>query len=270
MRDDSPRSRFVLARNFMARLNCKPYGSGALVFALVLLAAPAARAKTVTFCVDRANPLFQLDESVAAAAAASQGATSAFVVRDSSKADNDDDSGNEQAKFFVKMAKTCDLIMGFPVEAGYPALPDGMAATRPYARTGFVAAATGRIAGNFSAMAADGKIGVVFLTPASTYFTAQNVAAERVYYSNDELFGALLAGQVNDVLIWQPWLVRELAEHKQTVQTAFLAMPHTQWNIEALYPQTTGQAAANLFNNGVRMLRRGGKLAALISPYKTP
>jgi hypothetical protein len=214
--------------------------------------------------------MFQVDEAVAAAAAASQGATAAFAVRDSSKADADDDSGREQAKFFVKLAKTCDLIMGFPAEAGYPNLPEGMAATLPYARTGFVAASTGRIARNFAQMASAGKVGVVFLTPASTYFTEQNVAAERVYYSNDELYGALLAGQVNDMLIWQPWLVRQLAAHKQNVKTAFLAMPHTAWNIEALYPQGGNPAAVTLFNTGLRALRSGGKLAALISPYQTP
>jgi len=248
----------------------KRLGLAAAIVLGMFLGAQPAKAKTIRFCVDQANPLFQLDEAVAAAAAASQGVSSVFVVRDSSKADTDDDSGNEQEKFFVKLAKSCDIIMGFPVEAGYPNLPDGMAASLPYARTGFVAAATGPLTRSFTQMAASGKVGVVFLTPASTYFTAQNVAAERVYYTNDDLYGALLAGQVNDVLIWQPWLVRELAQHKQDVKTAFLAMPHTQWNIEALYPKGANKAAARRFNAGLRALRQNGKLAALISPYQTP
>jgi hypothetical protein len=258
------------ARKFRVNRLLKRPVLAAAIFVLALLAAPAARAKTVSFCVDQANPLFHVDEAVAAAAAASQGAAARLVVRDSSKADTDDDSGNEQAKFFVKLAKTCDLIMGFPVEAGFPNLPDGMAASLPYVRTGFIAASTGRVAASFAEMAATGKVGVEFLTPASTYFTEQNVAAERVYYTNDDLYGALLNGQVNDVLIWQPWLVRQLAEHKQDVKTAFLAMPHTQWNIEALYQQGDSPAAVALFNAGVRKLARDGKLETLISPYQTP
>jgi hypothetical protein len=247
----------------------KRAGVAVAVFLAVLLGAPAARAKDIKFCVDQANPMFQLDEAVANAAASAQGDNAVFVVRDSSKADAANDSGNDQQKFFIKLAKTCDLIMGFPVEAGFPNLPDGMAASAAYALTGFVAASTRPITRSFDTMAADGKIGVMFLTPASTYFTAQNVAAERVYYSNDDLYGALLSGAVNDVLIWQPWLVRQLAVHSQDVKTAFLAMPHARWNIEALFgPDGTVNAAA--FNAGLRALRREGKFAALIFPYQTP
>jgi len=246
----------------------RPGVAAAAVFA-VLLAAPAARAGTIKFCVDQANPMFQVDEAVANAAASAEADAAVFVIRDSSKADADDDSGNAQQTFFIKLAKTCDLIMGFPAEAGDPNLPDGMAASAAYARTGFVAAATGPVTENFAAMVAKGKVGVVFLTPALTYFTAQTMAAERVYDSNEALYGALLSGAVDDALIWQPWLVRQLAGHREAVQTAFLPMPHTAWNIEALHGPGGG-AAAESFNAGLRALRREGKLQQLISPYQSP
>ncbi len=215
--------------------------------------------------------MMSVDEAVAKAAASAEGDTARFVVRDSTKDDADNDDGNAQDKFFEKLAKTCDLVLGFPVEARFVNLPDGMAATRAYARTGFVAAATGDLAPNFPAMTKTGKVGVVFLTPAETYFDETTIAAEQVYYSNEELYGALMTGKVNDALIWQPWLVRELAAHPSAVKTAFLAMPHTVWNVVALYPKTgANKAAVRAFDAGIAKLTRDGKLEAAVSPYKVP
>jgi hypothetical protein len=231
--------------------------------AFLVLASPA---HAVSFCVDRANPMFTVDEAVASAAV--PGAR--FVVRDSSTDDEDQDSGISQTKFFVRLSQQCDLIMDFPVEAGYADLPDGMAASAPYARTGFVAASTGAVAKTFPAMAAAGKVGVVFLTPASTYFTTANVAAEEVYYSNGDLFGALVSGQIKDAVIWQPWLVHELAVRPQPVHSAFLALPHTVWDVEAIYPGGASRTAVAAFDAGVKKLARTQKLAGLITPYQTP
>jgi hypothetical protein len=246
--------------------------SACLLFPALLLAnATPAGAATIKFCVDQANPMFAVDQAVASAAAARVGDQAAFVVRDSSKDDTDNDSGGDQAKYFKKLAGQCDLIMDFPVEAGHADLPDGMAASVAYARTGFVAAATGALAPDFPAMTAAGKVGVVFLTPASTYFTATNVGAERVYYTNNDLYGALLGGQVQDAVIWQPWLVHQLAAHPHGMKVGFLNMPHTIWDIEAIYPETGGnRAAVRAFDGGIAALAHDGKLAAAVAPYQTP
>jgi len=239
--------------------------------ALFLIGVSPCRAATISFCVDRANPMMAVDQAVAMQAAAAENATAAFVVRDSSKEDADDDSGNAQEKFFAKLAKKCDLVLGFPVEAAYVSLPDGMAASRPYVRTGFVAAATGALPPDFSAMTKSGKVGVVFLTPAETYFDESTIAAEQVYYSNEALYGALIGGKVNDALIWQPWLVHQLADHPAAVKSAFLAMPHTVWNVVALYPLHGGDTASvRAFNSGIAKLERDGKLKAAVSPYQIP
>jgi hypothetical protein len=240
------------------------------LLAVLLLASPA-RAATISFCVDQANPMMAVDEAVAAQAVAAEHDQAAFVVRDSSKDDADNDSGNAQEKFFARLSKRCDLILGFPVEARHLNLPDGMLASVPYVRTGFVAAATGPLAPDFAAMARSGRVGVVFLTPAETYFDEKTIAAEQVFYSNDDLYGALLAGGVNEALIWQPWLVRQLAAHPAAVKTAFLAMPHTLWNIVGLYPRRGGNAASvRAFDAGIAKLRRGGKLRAAVQPYEIP
>jgi hypothetical protein len=226
----------------------------------------ASPAHAVSFCVDRANPMFAVDEAVAAAAV--PGAS--FVVRDSSTDDEDQDSGRDQVKFFDRLSQKCDLIMDFPVEAGHADLPDGMAASAPYTRTGFVAASTGAVAKTFPAMTASGKVGVVFLTPASTYFTAANVGAEEVFYTNGDLYSALVGGQIRDAVIWQPWLVHQLAAHPRPVNSAFLAMPHTVWDVVAIYPAGGGRAAVAAFDAGLRRLAGAQKLAGLIAPYQTP
>jgi len=236
-----------------------------------LCAAAPARADGMRFCVDRANPLFAVDEAVARAAAAERNEAAILVVRDSSTDDEDEDSGRDQQRFFAKLSKSCDLIMGFPVEANYENLPDGMGATRPYADTGFVTVSTGAAIPSFERMVASEKIGVVFLTVASTYFTERTMAAEHVYYTNDDLYGALLSGEVNSALIWQPWLVRELAAHPRTLAVAKLDMPHADWKIVALYPRDRADGGAvNKFNAGLSALAANGRLREIVRPYKIP
>lgn len=234
-------------------------------------AAQAAPVGTIKFCLDRADPMFNVAEAVANAAAAQQGMAAVLVLRDSSKDDQDSDSAFGQNKFFAKLSKTCDLIMGFPVEAAYLNLPDGMAATLPYAATGFVTATTDTKIASFPAMARTAKLGVVTLTVTSTYFTEADMSHEIVYYSNDELYGALLDGEVNAALIWQPWLDRELAAHPQKLHVAALEMPHAAWNMVALYPQSESQGpAVRGFNAGLAALSADGKLEALVQPYGVP
>jgi hypothetical protein len=251
------------------RLRPRAFAAGVVAAAL---AATPALAGTITFCVDKANPMFSVDQAVAKASAAAAKDDAAFVVRDSSTDDEDQDSGVDQAKFLKKLAKHCDLIMDFPVEAGEPGdLPDGMAVSVPYVRTGFVAASDRTLVKSFAAMTRDGKVGVVMLTPASTYFTEANVSAEQVFDTNGDLYAALRQGQVNVALLWQPWLVNELAARPAPLNTEFLAMPHTVWNVVALYPQMAGRSdAVSGFDNGIRALERGGRLAAVIAPFGVP
>jgi ABC-type amino acid transport substrate-binding protein len=252
-------------------LETRPLLRPGIWLGLALLGGGAAQAAPVRFCVDKANPLVTVDIAVAQAVSERQKLDMVLVTRDSSQDDEDADSGLSQEKFFARLSKTCDLIMGFPVEAQFENLPRGMAATAPYVGTGFVTATTSMPIAGFDEMAADRQIGVVFLTVASTYFTDQTMAHEHVYYTNDQLYGALLHGEVNAALIWQPWLNRELAAHPQKLHVARLGMPHAAWNIVALYPQSaTGAPAVRAFDQGVARLEASGKLAAVVHPYAVP
>lgn len=223
-------------------------------------------------CIDKANPIFPIDEAVANAVAKEQNVAADLVVLDSSKDDRGEFSGKGQQKYLQMLSTRCDVIMGFPVEAGHATLPADMAATLPYARTGFVAATTGAPISSFSTMVATQKtMGVVMLTVPSTYFTAQNMASEHVYYSNNELLNALRDGEVNAALIWQPWLNQELAAHPQNLRVARLDMAHAAWNIVGLYPESDENSeAVREFNNGVASLADRGGLANIIKPYDAP
>ncbi|HQT47073.1 MAG TPA: transporter substrate-binding domain-containing protein, partial [Acidocella sp.] len=162
--------------------------------------------------------------------------------------------------------------MGFPVETKNATIPANMAATLPYLRTGFVAATTGAPISSFSMMVATKKtMGVVMLTVPSTYFTAKDMTAEHVYYSNDQLLAALRDGEINAALIWQPWLNQTLTAHPQNLRISPLNMAHAAWNIVGLYPKSDKNSeAVREFNHGVASLAASAVLANIIKPYDVP
>lgn len=231
-----------------------------------------AHAAPLRMCLDKANPIFTIDEAVANAVAQNQHATADLVVLDSAKADRSQFSGKGLQKYLQTLTARCDVVMGFPVEAGHPTLPANMLATLPYVRTGFVTATTGAPTSSFAAMVAAHKtMGVVMLTVPSTYFTAQNMTAEHVYYTNAELLSALDNGEINAALIWQPWLNQQLASHPQNLRVSPIGLSHAVWNIVGLYPETAKNSeAVRTFNHGVASLVASGRLANIIKPYNTP
>jgi hypothetical protein len=245
-------------------------GLAGAVCAGSLAQAETAFSGTIRFCIDKANPVFNLDEAVGTAVAAAEHLTPEFIVRDSTDEDHDNDSGAKQEKFLNKLAASCDLIMGFPTETEVQHLPQGMAATRPYIRTGFVTVTNGAPAGNFKNLANHYKVGVVFLTVTETYFTEANVTHEHIYDSNDELLNALNTKEIDAALMWRPWLDRELASHPRQLTQAPLHMPHAAWNIVALYPAGARDEAARKFNAGIERLKTSGKLAQIVSPEAVP
>jgi hypothetical protein len=233
------------------------------------MAAPG-RAATLRFCLDRANPMFSIDQTLARAVAAQQNRTAQFIVEDSSKADQDQESGAEQARYFANNAGKCDLFMGIPVEAKQPLLPPGMTATAPYAQTGFVVVSQS-VPPVFPGVARDGKVGVVLLTVPSTYFSEASVAAEHVYDTNEQLYAALLRGEVTRALIWQPWLQQELSLRPRRLRIKALTLPHANWQMVALYPTADRQRpAVQAFNRGLTALAAGGKLKLIVFPYHVP
>lgn len=250
------------------------FSSGAMLLTAALLAPGLAHAGTITFCVDKANPMVSTDMAVAQAAARQAGDVAAFVVRDSlhaSSGGDDDGPRGENQKSFQALGRQCDLIMGFPLEDGGGNIPEGMSATQPYARTGFVAVGQGQVSGGFKALLHEGQIGVLSMSPATTYFTIKTVSHEHVYFSNDQLFDAMLNGQVQTALIWRPWLNQELAMHPKAVHVAELNMPYANWNVVALYPQSAqNNATVKAFNAALASLSASHKLGGVVKPYDIP
>lgn len=262
------------SNTLLSRPHLRPGVIAAALLAVVGLgcAGKPAHAAPLRMCLDKANPIFTIDQAVANAVAKNQNIAADLVVFDSSSGDGTKFSGKGQQKYLQTLAARCDVIMGFPVEAGDATLPANMAATLPYVRTGFVTATTGAPAASFATMVATKKtMGVVMLTVPTTYFTDQNMTAEHVYYSNAELLSALDNGEVNAALIWQPWLVRQLAGHPQNLRVSQLSMAHSAWNIVGLYPQADkNSAAVRTFNQGVASLAASGGLANIVKPYNAP
>jgi len=237
-----------------------------------LLGFAQARAENLTVCVDKANPMFATDMAVARAAASQAGLTPMFLMHNSAvdAVDDDDLTGKSQQKFFATLAAKCGVIMGFPVEAGYENLPNGMAASPPYVQTGFVVASQGAVPAA-SRVTHTGQVGVLLLTPAMTYFDDTTMAHEQVYYSNDDMYGALLHGQINAAFIWQPWLNQQLTAHPQKLHQALLDMPHATWDIVALHAQSAQADAAVLkFDSAVTALAASGRLRAIVQPFAVP
>lgn len=214
--------------------------------------------------------MFSIDQRLARAVAEQQNRTAEFIVEDSSKADQDQEFGNEQARYFADRADKCDLFMGIPVEVKEPVLPPGMTATVAYAQTGFVVVSH-NVPPVFPGAGQEGKVGVVLLTVPSTYFSEASVAAEHVYDTNEQLYAALLRGEVTRALIWQPWLERELSLRPRQLRVKALTLPHASWQMVALYPTADRQRpAVQAFNRGLTALAAGGKLRLIVFPYHVP
>ncbi|MCF3948707.1 hypothetical protein AiwAL_14865 [Acidiphilium sp. AL] len=239
----------------------------ALTLTLAAFTAPAAAAR-LSFCLDKANPLFPIDRAVATAVAQADHAAPRFVVIDTR--DGSDTLDARKPAFFAKLATRCDLVMGFPVEAGDPTLPRGVKATLAYAATGFVLANIGTKALSFAGLPAKTRVGVAYLTVPTTYFGTGHGAAltEYQYSSPASLYRALASHKINAALIWQPWLERHLAAASAKIAQHQPNLPHARWDIVALY-RSAASAEAVRFNSAIGRL--GPRhLAALIAPYRLP
>ena len=266
------------SRSMVDRLSPRPLRRPGLLrtaLAAVLLAAcgiaSARAAGGPTVCIDRANPMQHVDRALTAAIGRLDGQTPRIVSIDTR--DGSDALDAKQASFFSNLARhRCDLVMGFPVETGYPSLPPGVAATHPYVKTGFV------IAGEtpppaFARLAPGTKVGVVYLTVPTTYFGAGPGArlAEHQYSTPARVLAALKRHEIAYALLWQPLLEQALARDGMHLHQRPLAQPHANWSIVALYaPTASGRAAARSFDAALAHLAKHGTLARLVAPYHTP
>ncbi len=232
--------------------------------------APALASSDPSVCIDRANPLQSVDRALIAAIGRIEGSAPRIVSIDTR--DGSDALNAKKPRFFAGLVRRCDLVMGFPVETLHPVLPQGVAATRPYLRTGFV------IAGEtappaFARLAPGTQVGVVYLTVPTTYFSTGPGAllVQHQYSTPASVLAALGRQEVAYALLWQPLLEQALARHHMTIHQRALRQPHANWSVVALHaPTQAGRAAARHFDAALARLAKAGTLARLVAPYHTP
>lgn len=248
---------------------CKSKG----VLALAVLAAAvvgavhahrAAAAPSLVYCIDSASPSAPVDAAVARAASRAIGYSARIEHFDSAKYGDD----GAPAHLFTRLARRCDLVMGFPVEAGDPHVPAGLQATQGYMHTGFMLVAQGRRPTAFARLPAGTQVGVTYLTVSNTYFAHRPGLTPTVYNTDDDNLQALLHHQVNAAIVWQLSLRAFEATHEHTgLRERALHMPHARWELVALYRAGgDGPRAARLFERGVHKLSANGALKRSIRP----
>jgi|GEM_PF-583682 mono/diheme cytochrome c family protein len=251
---------------------CKAIARALAASAILLLGAVlthrAAAAPALKVCLDQSNPAVAIDARIVRAALRTQGYDVAEVpfVGHGRQADD----GLPVGRFARLAASECQLIMGFPVDAGSPHLPPDVKSTAAYASTGFALVETG--AGGHHALAdlPDGsEVGIAVLdTWAGMQFSTHPNIVMHVYPDDAQMLVDLEHHRIAAGMTWQPFL--QTYERKPGVPPRFhshvLAGEHMVWNLVALFAPSS-QDAADLFDKGIEVLRAGGKLEGVIRPY---
>ncbi|MFT8420352.1 c-type cytochrome [Gluconacetobacter sp.] len=253
------------------RQNIASLSRRALVCAVAIGALVAARpaGATVSVCIDSSNPARAMDRRVVQAVARQQGTDAAIYTFDGSG--KGDDDGFDVKTFSTLAASRCALVLGFPVDAQHGAVPEGVRATAPYARMGFVLVTPrGHEAETLAALPNGTDVAVTYLTAPNLYFVKHpNVQAD-IYPTDAQTIASVVHHTNRAAMVWRASAVAYLPGGDKARDYCIHALnePHAAWDVVALYgPQ--GAAAAASFQKSVEALRRSGQLAALLSPYAT-
>lgn len=232
------------------------------LFAAVLLHR-GAEAAELKVCIDKSSPSAQMDLGVARAIGHLRGEAAKVSWFDGQ---GDDDDGLSARKL-RKLASGCELVLGFPVDAQSPALPDGVSATQPYARTGFVLVTRKRAPASLDQLPKDSVVAVTYMTAPNLYFASYPTLSPQVFISDAESLRAVSRGKVAGAMLWRPYVARHLGDKAAGgLKVSALAEPHADWNLVALYVDGS-QAAARQFEQDIEQLRLSGQLQRLLQPY---
>lgn len=234
--------------------------------ALMFGTGPVEARALLTVCIDRASPLAAMDARIAQAAAVSQGYGLGIEYFDGQGLGD----GAFASDSFRKLAGgLCQLVLGFPVDAEAPLLPDGVEATRPYAQTGFVLATRKpQAAGALAGVPVGSTIGVIFETAPNLYFHDHPGLQPRVYRSSAAMIDAVVNGTLAAAMVWQPSLAQHSEAHPGLRKLAIQPLDgaHARWNLVALHGAESS-AAATVFEHGIAALHGTGQLVQLLAPY---
>jgi mono/diheme cytochrome c family protein len=239
---------FFLARKKQRTL------SPAAAAACVLLAG-AARAETLSVCIDSASPTADRDQKIAEAVAKREGVALAVQHFDGAS----DDDGVSDKQFKKLLSTKCQLVMGYPVDVSDTTPPADMMETKSYAETGFVLVVPkGSPARSLSDFPAGTPVAVTFETAPNLYFQQHKNVTPDVHESDTETLKALVDGRAKAAMVWQPTVQSYLdAIPSAQLDVYKLAEPHARFNVVALYA-ANGAEAAKRFDDEVAALRAGG------------
>jgi len=239
----------------------------AAVLAVGAVCMHRAEGKSLTVCIDAANPTAAMDLRVAGAVAENQG-FELHKVEFEGRGKGDD--GFPPSRFAKMAAADCELIMGFPVDVSNPNLPDNVQATSPYASTGFVLV---RRANSKDVALADlpkgSEVGIAQLdTYAGLLYGIHTNIVMHVYDQDSAMLADLAAKRIVAGVAWQPTIESYELSHPKAAQVRMSVLPerHMLWNLVALYAPRS-EEAANAFNKGLYELQSRAELKSLITPY---
>jgi mono/diheme cytochrome c family protein len=226
-----------------------------------------AEAKTLSVCIDTANPTAAMDLRVASAVAGNQGYE---INKVEFEGRGKGDDGFPPSRFAKLAAADCELIMGFPVDVSNPHLPDNVQATSPYASTGFVLV---RRADSKELALGDlpkgSEVGIAQLdTYAGLLYGIHSNIVMHVYDHDSAMLADLAAKRIAAGVAWQPTIESYELSHPKAAAVHLSVLPekHMRWNLVALFAARS-QEVANAFNRGLYELQSHAELEPLITPY---
>ena len=218
-----------------------------------VLAHGAARAADFSVCIDSASAAAARDQALAESVARQEDLTLSVHKFDGSG----EDEGFGVKEFRALLAKSCDLVLGFPVDTTGGEAPPGLSMTSPYDQTGFgLVTANAAPANTLADLPKDTDVAVTYGTVPNLYFPTHHNIASDIHLSEAETLKALTDGHVKAAMVWQPtWAQYEAANPSPPFSFHPLAEPHARWNIVAIYAPK-GAAAARQFEDGLAALRK--------------
>lgn len=236
----------------------------------VLLAAVlwhrGAEAAELRICVDKSSPAASMDERLARAIGRIRNSP-VDISRFDGRGDTDD---GLSARKLAKLAAGCDLVMGFPVDVQAEYVPEGVNATRPYARTGFALVTRSGKIDSLDQLPAGTSVGVTYMTAPNLYFSDHPRLTSQVFETDVQVLRALRHREIGAAMLWRPFLARQLDRTKSPAwHVSALNEPHAAWNLVALYDKPH-RPAAEMFEQAIDGLRGSGELERILSPYAEP
>lgn len=242
-------------------MNLRP---SVFTLALLALASGGVQAADLTLCVDRTSPLAQTDVAVAQAVAAQSHTHAKIHYFDGSG----DDDGFDLKEFNTLAKASCDLVMGFPVDADAAGLPEGLKATAAYGHTGFVLVVpTKSTATSLDNLGKGTRIAVTYQTTPNLFFVDHPALVADVHLTDDDGLAALDKGSVGAAMVWGPTVAKHLKALKEAsrFRAVELTEPHARFDLVALYDDQHA-AAAKDFDAAVVALNADGQMGKLLAP----